>query len=81
MVIALWLYSALWIESSGELSIQNFKAYFVKDGTMKLTRWFNLMGLYWATQFLVGCQHMAIAGAVATWYFTRLVTVPFQFIT
>jgi len=27
--------------------------------------------IFWITQFIVGCQHMIISGAVAKWFFTR----------
>lgn len=43
----------------------------MKDDTMRFTRWYNLMALFWTMQFLIGCQHMTIAGSVAIWYFTR----------
>ncbi|CAG2057875.1 unnamed protein product [Timema podura] len=36
-----------------------------------VTRWYNLFGLFWFTQFIMGCQHMVIAGAVSKWFFTR----------
>lgn len=29
------------------------------------------MAMFWTIQFVIGCQHMAIAGSVAIWYFTR----------
>lgn len=38
---------------------------------MKVTRWYNLLALFWFSQFIVGCQHMVIAGAVITWFFSR----------
>lgn len=66
----------MWIESSGKLIIQNnTNALYVKDDTMKVARWYNLMALFWTAQFIIGCQHMIIAGAVAIWYFTRLALI------
>lgn len=38
---------------------------------MLVTRWYNVLTLFWMSQFIVGCQHVCIAGAVATWFFTR----------
>lgn len=38
---------------------------------MKFTRWYNLFGMFWILQFIIGCQHLIIAGAVSQWYFTR----------
>lgn len=73
-VIALWIYFSLWIESSGQLVVQySTNAIYVKDNTMKVTRWYNLLALFWSVQFFIGCQHMVIAGAVSIWYFSRLV--------
>lgn len=70
--MSLWVYFAIWIESAGRLRVEsNTSAKYVKDGTMKFTRWYNLFALFWISQFIIGCQHMVIAGAVATWFFTR----------
>eukprot|EP00052_Salpingoeca_macrocollata_P012396 m.96105 g.96105 ORF g.96105 m.96105 type:complete len:263 (+) comp18466_c0_seq5:307-1095(+) len=33
--------------------------------------WYHLLGLLWTSQFLIACQHTAIAGAAASVYFTR----------
>ena len=37
-------------------------------------RWYHLVGFFWITEFILACQQMTIAGAVASWYFARLVT-------
>ncbi|KAF6202777.1 hypothetical protein GE061_003180 [Apolygus lucorum] len=71
IVIALWMYFAIWIESSGILTYHQPSFYYKKSFAMKFTRWYNLMGVFWMTQFVIGCQHMVIAGSVATWFFTR----------
>ncbi|XP_067121136.1 choline transporter-like protein 1 [Centruroides vittatus] len=34
-------------------------------------RWYHLFAIFWLTQFIISCQHVVIAGAVATWFFTR----------
>ena len=74
LVVAIWLFFSVWIESSGFLSDKgNENLYYKKDGAMKFTRWYNLFGLFWFIQFVVGCQHMVIAGAVSKWFFTRFV--------
>jgi solute carrier family 44 (choline transporter-like protein), member 1 len=31
--------------------------------------WFYLVGLIWTCEFIFACQQLAIAGAVAYWYF------------
>lgn len=33
--------------------------------------WFHIIILIWTSEFILACQQMVIAGAVATWYFTR----------
>lgn len=34
-------------------------------------RWYHLFALLWVSQFVLACQDVTIAGAVAQWYFTR----------
>ncbi|XP_022236316.1 choline transporter-like protein 1, partial [Limulus polyphemus] len=34
-------------------------------------KWYHLLALFWFTQFIIACQHVVIAGAVASWFFTR----------
>ncbi|XP_055609417.1 choline transporter-like protein 1 [Uranotaenia lowii] len=71
-VITLFVYFTMWIESSGMLRVENNQsAKYVKDSTMLFTRWYNLLAFLWFCQFIIGCQHMVIAGAVACWFFTR----------
>ncbi|XP_018567705.1 choline transporter-like protein 1 [Anoplophora glabripennis] len=72
VVVCLWFYFCLWIESSGILSEKRPMVYYYeKDTLMKVTRWYNFFAMLWMAQFVIGCQHMVIAGAVAKWYFTR----------
>lgn len=71
-LVALWLYAALWIESAGRLRIaNNASAAYAKPAAVLVARWWNVLALLWLSQFIVGCQQMLIAGAVATWFFTR----------
>ncbi|RZC39006.1 choline transporter-like protein 1, partial [Asbolus verrucosus] len=72
VVIALWFYFCLWIESSGRLVPKELHIYYYqKDIWMKLTRWYNLLAMLWMCQFVIGCQHMVLAGAISHWYFAR----------
>ncbi|XP_022187745.2 choline transporter-like protein 1 isoform X2 [Nilaparvata lugens] len=71
VMIAIFLYFSIWIESSGRINKYEDNLYYSKDTAMKITRWYNIFAMYWFTQFFIGCQHMIIAGSVATWFFTR----------
>lgn len=62
----------MWIESAGFLheiapELRNYE----KDGYILFARWYNIFILLWMIQFMIGCQHMVISGAVATWYFVK----------
>ncbi|XP_022907847.2 choline transporter-like protein 1 [Onthophagus taurus] len=72
VVMISWLYLALWIQSAGHLTYirQNFFVY-LADTPMKIARFWNFFLMLWMCQFVIGCQHMVLAGAVSTWYFTR----------
>ncbi|KAF5305606.1 hypothetical protein FQR65_LT07686 [Abscondita terminalis] len=72
IAIASWIYFTLWIESSGHQKMIREDHYiFEKDAWMIFTRWYNIFITLWLLQFFIGCQHMVIAGAIASWYFTR----------
>ncbi|XP_066148514.1 choline transporter-like protein 1 [Euwallacea fornicatus] len=70
--LAIWIYFCLWISSAGHLSPKRENIYyFKKDGFMETAKVVNFFAMLWMIQFVIGCQHMVIAGAVAKWYFTR----------
>lgn len=71
-VLALCAYLCLWVSSSGHLTLKRPNIYYYKkDGLMEATKVLNVFGMFWMCQFVVGCQHLVIAGAVSTWYFSR----------
>ncbi|VEN54101.1 unnamed protein product [Callosobruchus maculatus] len=79
-VACLWIYFTIWIQSAGRLqeTSQNSHIYrYIKDSYMKGTFWYNIFAALWMTQFVIGCQHMLIAGAVAMWYFRKRKSVNF----
>ena len=41
------------------------------DSFLSWMRLYHIFGGLWITQFVIACQHVTIAGAVSTWYFTR----------
>lgn len=38
---------------------------------IKYLMWFLILMLFWSSEFILGCQQMTVASAVASWYFTR----------
>ncbi|GLV34017.1 Choline transporter-like 1 [Carabus blaptoides fortunei] len=80
VTISSYIYFSLWIQSSGELATVIPETIDYNSGdhlgyrqtvVMMLTRWYNLFAVLWMIQFVVGCQHMIVAGCVATWFFAR----------
>lgn len=72
LTIFAWIYCLLWIESAGDI-YKNRKGNidFKKDGILIAARWYNLFVFFVVCEFLLGCQHMVVALAVARWFFTR----------
>ncbi|CAN8004713.1 unnamed protein product, partial [Ixodes pacificus] len=72
-VLAAWIVGMLFIVTSGDLTADKTSGlvYVTQDTLLKVAPWYHLLALYWMTQFIVSCQYMVIAGATATWYFTR----------
>lgn len=70
---AVWLYFFIWIESAGFPVVKHgtTRIHYVKSSMILVARWYNIIAGFWIIQFIIGCQHMVIAGAVATWFFTR----------
>lgn len=73
MAIILWSYFAVVIQSSGSPAFEpsSHSVYYKKDQLMKFARVYNILVLLWVIEFIIGCQHMVIAGSVSTWFFTR----------
>ncbi|KAI5719035.1 hypothetical protein M8J76_004098 [Diaphorina citri] len=75
LVFAGCVYLGLLIQGGGFLAEgPNQNLYYKKDFAMKFARFarvYDLFIWFWLVQFCIGCQHMVIAGAVATWFFTR----------
>jgi solute carrier family 44 (choline transporter-like protein), member 1 len=44
---------------------------FLAPQAATITFWYNLLVYWWFVQFVMGCQHTIVAGAVGKWYFTR----------
>jgi len=73
VVCSMWVLGLLMVESAGHPepdSITGF-VYYKKDQFLSWMRLYHIFGGFWITQFVIACQHVTIAGAVSTWYFTR----------
>ncbi|ERL87775.1 hypothetical protein D910_05164 [Dendroctonus ponderosae] len=72
-VLSLCAYLCLWVSSSGRLRMKRPNIYYYKkDGLMEATKVLNVFGMFWMCQFVVGCQHLVIAGAVSKWNKSQL---------
>ncbi|XP_078070212.1 choline transporter-like protein 1 isoform X2 [Mustelus asterias] len=45
---------------------------FRMSGPLQYTWIYHLVGLIWISEFILACQQMTVAGAVVTYYFTRI---------
>eukprot|EP00058_Branchiostoma_floridae_P004452 XP_002589940.1 hypothetical protein BRAFLDRAFT_127837 [Branchiostoma floridae] len=69
---AYWVVIFLYIYTAGTPVVQsNGYVTFQTDSLLEKLVWYHVFGGLWMLQFLIGCQHVTIAGAVATWFFTR----------
>ncbi len=68
-----WICGEIVIESAGTPVQSNATGFvtYEKDWFLIAMRWLYIFGILWITQFIIACQHMVIAGAIATWYFTK----------
>ncbi|XP_045159516.2 choline transporter-like protein 1 isoform X2 [Mercenaria mercenaria] len=63
---------ATFIETSGLPEVKkNGHVKYVQESFWEYLRWYNIFAMLWISSFVVACQDMVIAGAVATWYFTK----------
>ncbi|XP_017760049.1 PREDICTED: choline transporter-like protein 1 isoform X2 [Eufriesea mexicana] len=70
--VCAWVYCILWIESAGNIYMNKKNhIHFRKDAVLIASRWYNLFFFFVTCEFLLGCQHMVVACAVARWFFTR----------
>ncbi|ESP05260.1 hypothetical protein LOTGIDRAFT_102496, partial [Lottia gigantea] len=69
LIAALGVLLALtfYLESSSDLYQNKSRKRF----KMVYLRWYHLFGVLWISAFIVACQDLVIAGAVAVWYFSR----------
>src|SRR5262249_22775692 len=73
LALGLWTLGLMFLESAGVPTVSTSTGYvtYTKGGFLLAARWFYLFGLLWIAQFVIACQYMVVAGAVARWYFSR----------
>ena len=68
----LWTIALAFIETAGEPTFSDNQYVTYKKGDFwTWIRLYHLFGLLWLANFIIACQHVVIAGAVAGWYFVR----------
>lgn len=68
VVIGLSLYSYIGLERTRVCSRNinyDFKTWIIA------TKWYLFFAVIWFINFIIGCHHMVIAGAISQWYFKR----------
>lgn len=72
IVCALMIVGYFFLHTSGQPEV-NKSGYvtYPLNTFFQIMRWYHLFAFFWLTQFVISCQHIVIAGAVATWFFTR----------
>jgi solute carrier family 44 protein 1 (choline transporter-like protein) len=73
VAVSTWVVGVLVIESAGHPKQDTTTGflYYDKDHFQFWMRLYHVFGGLWITQFIIACQHVTIAGAVSSWYFTR----------
>ncbi len=73
MTTATWVVGLFVIESAGHPKQESGTGFvfYEKDHFLFYMRIYHIFGGLWITQFIIACQHVTIAGAVSSWYFTR----------
>ncbi|XP_045102884.1 choline transporter-like protein 1 [Portunus trituberculatus] len=67
----LWAIGFVLILTSGEPQKKDDGVVFVVMPFIEHMRWYHVFAFLWVSQFILACQDVTIAGAVAEWYFTR----------
>ncbi|XP_022244407.1 choline transporter-like protein 1 [Limulus polyphemus] len=72
-IVVGWFVGYLYIHTAKDVTVDPETDYVTFHLTtfFRLMKWYHLFALFWFTQFVISCQHVVIAGAVATWFFTR----------
>ncbi|XP_066973400.1 choline transporter-like protein 1 isoform X2 [Macrobrachium rosenbergii] len=71
VICGAFVYGVFFIEASGEPKRVGQTIHFVIADFILWLRWYHLFAFFWVSQFVLHCQDLTIAGAVALWYFAR----------
>eukprot|EP00054_Salpingoeca_dolichothecata_P026510 m.189895 g.189895 ORF g.189895 m.189895 type:complete len:667 (+) comp25677_c0_seq7:74-2074(+) len=67
-----WVFVYVYLATSGFYELDNRShADYTQDGDYTKMWWYHLFGLFWSSQFILACEQVVLAGAFATFYFTR----------
>ncbi|CAH1787745.1 unnamed protein product [Owenia fusiformis] len=65
------LYIFAWMHTSAPPIVKDDVVTYEADKILFYTKWYHVFGMLWISQFILACQQVVIAGAIATWYFKR----------
>ncbi|XP_068914403.1 choline transporter-like protein 1 isoform X2 [Tenebrio molitor] len=72
VVLTLFVCTFFLMSTSGRLQKLEFNRYdYVADSAMLFALGWSIIMMLWTLQFILACQQMVIAGAIATYYFAR----------
>ncbi len=73
LAFVLWTLGLLVLWTVGDPETHDVTGFvtYEKQGYLKWMPWFYFFGGLWIWQFIVACQHIVIAGAIAAWYFSK----------
>ncbi|XP_064090066.1 choline transporter-like protein 1 isoform X2 [Macrobrachium nipponense] len=71
VICGAFVYGVFFIEASGVPQRVGQTIHFVIPDLILGMRWYHLFAFFWVSQFVLHCQDLTIAGAVALWYFAR----------
>ncbi|RZB40218.1 choline transporter-like protein 1, partial [Asbolus verrucosus] len=72
VLFIIFVYYFILMETAGVLQNVGGSLYeYTPNMVMLFTIWFHFVMCIWMEQFIIGCQHMVISGAVSAYYFAR----------
>jgi len=68
-----WIGVFGFLATAGQPEVENQLGWvtYNQTGYVRYMWWYHVVGLFWISEFILACQQIVIAGAVAKYYFTR----------